>query len=108
MTVKEQNAGLEKDVSKYELKSSEVLLCERGISRTSSRNSQKKRVNVLSRSMLSLLKTLKKCTETGYRMTMKKIKFLRYFPEAMLCCCDISEARDVSHTSMRLADITLV
>lgn len=72
METEQGDAGLEKDVSWYGLASSEAVSLEKLTSNTNSSSSPKELISVLRWTMLSLLEPLRKSTDTGFEVTLKK------------------------------------
>lgn len=71
---------------------------ETPVSHTSPSSGREKQTVTLRRSTLSFLEPLKKCTETGFEVSMKEWKVWRCSPRAASYCCDISEAQRMYST----------
>lgn len=72
METEGRKARLEKDVSWQGSASSELVPLEIHISPTSSSRSPKEQTGVLCQPTLSLLEPLRKCTETGFEMSLER------------------------------------
>lgn len=75
MKTEEENAGLRKNISWYQFTSSKVVLLKTVLLHTVSTKSRKKRARVLSQPSFSLLEPLRKCTDTGFQLTLKEEMF---------------------------------
>lgn len=89
------DAGLETGVCRYGSSSPEVVLLETAISHISSSSSQKERISVLTRSMISLCELLTKCSETELEVRLEGTVW-RCYPKAVSCFCDIPKTTDMS------------
>lgn len=100
MEIEGWDAGSEKDVSRYKFASFKALFLETLVSHDSPSSSSKEQICVLSQSMLSLRKPLRKCTKTGLEVTSKRTVW-RCFPRIVTCCCDILDVRYISFIRQR-------
>lgn len=79
MKIEGGDAGLNNNVSRNELASSEIVPLETVISHTYLSCSRKKGISVLSWAMPSLCEPLRKYNETGFELTLEA-KFWKCFP----------------------------
>lgn len=95
MEIKDENAGLDKNVFWYGLASSDFMSLETSITHTSSSKSRKERVSLLSWAMFSFCKPLRKCTGTWVKIKLEA-KVWRCFPGALSFCCNTPDAKKIS------------
>lgn len=102
MEIEGVDPGLERDVSRYGLTSPEVVPLRKILSHRFLSTSGKEKFNVPCRAMLSLLEPSRKCSEAGFEVTLKEIKFLICFLRAVSYFCHILDAKDVFSFRRRL------
>lgn len=80
----------------YGFTSLEVVTLEKLMSHTSSASIRKERITVLREVMRSILKPLRNCSETGFQVSLKIGKVLRFLWRLVSYCSDILEPKDMS------------
>lgn len=81
------------DLWQYGLTSLKIVIPENLTSHTSLTSSQEQWVTVLKEAIQSILKPLKKCSETAFEVYLRDGKDWKCFQKFALCCCDTPGTR---------------
>lgn len=90
-----EDAGLGIDLNQYWFTSSAAVPIETVVSHTFLPSSEKSRLDVLGRTILSLSEPPREYTDTGFEVTFKKRKVWRCFPRVFSCCCGAPKAKNM-------------